>query len=148
MLLFLSLPDEKFSSDEIEMFYDLGGLLQMVDDIFDLYDDLHGGTITPATLCGTFEELEEKYSRETRDFFDHYYSLLSSKPDFIYRLLFSFARAFVCLSQFRKTEKKFNVSEIQKIAFIERSEMICDMGKLTNILLNLQISRSLNRKIL
>ena len=125
---------------EEKMLFCIGGLMQLSNDIFDVYKDYQNGVSTIITTATTIKEFRFYYT-----------ALLILSVESAYKSGYSknkvrkflglinmgvFSRCFVCLDQFEKLEKKSNhVFDIKKY---NRKELICDMDTIENKLKSLK----------
>jgi hypothetical protein len=123
------LPEEA----EKNLIFQLGGLMQLSNDIFDVWEDHQAGTKTLATSFSEIVELREQFIEEL----EKTYRLARETgfPDanirkFLNLVLLGLSRVFVCLDQFEKlqvfTGGKFEISKYH------RKQLICDMQKIQN----------------
>lgn len=110
-----------------------GIALQLLDDLFDLYEDLEDGVQTPVTAIESLDQLEALYTAEVRKAMDLLGTLSRSKRaesavGFIY------ARGTIALDQYRTFCKETNQSFPPKQ--YRRKDLIVDMEKGTNLRTN------------
>jgi len=128
----LCLEDQP-SLQEEEMLFHLGGLMQLGNDIFDVWEDFKEETQTMATRCTTIAELREAFKKEL----DLFYNLAFETPyprkqisRFLKITTLALARVFVCLDQFEDLEcSSRNRFRIENYS---RKQLICDMQKPVN----------------
>lgn len=115
--------------------YHFGGMIQWVDDIFDLYEDNLAGIQTLATSATDMSQLRKDFEAglvQLKDLF-HQLDYLPKKNilKFLDLQLFFFTRALICLEQFEtlqaQNNKPFNANDYT------RKQLICDMEKWANI---------------
>jgi hypothetical protein len=125
---------------EKKMLCCLGGLMQLSNDIFDVYKDLQDGVSTLVTTATNIKELRF-----------HYSALLQIGTEAAYRSGYAkknirkflglisigiFSRCFVCLDQLERIEKKSgNVFDLKAYS---RKDLICDMDTISNKLKSLR----------
>ena len=118
---------------ERELLTHLGGLMQLGNDIFDVWEDYYSQTKTAATLCSDISELRNKFKNEIYLIFK-----LARETDFpkkrvevfLQNTALALSRVLVCLDQFEKLQKTTgNQFTIEKYS---REELICDMQKAKN----------------
>lgn len=118
---------------ERELLNHLGGLMQLGNDIFDVWEDSQAQTKTAATLCSDIPELRKKFINEMLLTFK-----LARETDFPKKKVEGFlqntslalSRVLVCLDQFEKLQETTgNQFSIEKYS---REELICDMQKPKN----------------
>lgn len=133
--------------EERAVIYQLGGILQLCNDIFDIYKDLQEGIITLPLRCQDFRALKARYLEETLDWIVRTRALPCPKPDierFITFLLIVICRGLVALDQLIGLQQargsSFSVEKCQ------RSELICDMARPSNFLKSLRLASELRKK--
>jgi len=124
------------SAAEITLFYKLGGLMQLANDIFDVYKDRESGIHTLITETNSIKESRHFFKTRLAEYYNDAFEIGFPKPqvqkflDIISIGIFS--RCFVCLDQLEENEKtsgnKFSVHAYS------RQQLICDMDKKTNML--------------
>ena len=111
----------------------LGGLMQLGNDIFDVWEDFHSDTKTAATTCVSIEQLWKKFSADLCTLFELAEKTSYSNEQinrFLNIISLALARVFVCLDQFEKLENTTNNKfQIEKYS---RKQLICDMQKPKN----------------
>lgn len=148
LLYYRTAFDHPMKSGEEKMLYSLGGLMQLSNDIFDVYKDRQAGVHTLATTTGSIKSLRV-----------HYRALLKLATESAFRSGYSnervrrflgllnlgiFARCLVCLDQLEQLEKRSGgVFELHRYS---RKDLICDMDTATNKLRSLRYHIKLARK--
>lgn len=125
--------NHQLQPEEEKFVYELGGLMQLGNDIFDVWEDHQNGIKTIATLCTDINYLREKFSSK----YSKCFSLARKTPypeknirRFENICSLALARVDVCLDQFLELQKSSgNIFSINKYS---RKELICDMQKPTN----------------
>lgn len=118
---------------EKDLLYRLGGLMQLGNDIFDVWEDFMEDTATVATLCSNIQELRRTFITGINEIFTLAYKTPYKKKDirrFNQMISLALTRVFVCLDQFEKLQKKsggnFNIADYS------RKQLICDMERPVN----------------
>lgn len=122
--------EQRLEAAEQEFLYNLGGLMQLGNDIFDVWEDDRDGVRTVASICTNIPALRSDFQLKL----EHTFALAKRTgyaPKNVERFrrisLMALARVFVCLDQFEKLQKKsgdhFSIKEYT------RKELICDMQK-------------------
>lgn len=118
---------------EEAMIFQLGGLMQLGNDIFDVWEDARDGISTMATNSSNIKMLGEKFSQEldkTKTLVQATDYDIINKKKFQRMINLAIARVFVCLDQFEALESssggKFFVKNYS------RTQLICDMQKGVN----------------
>lgn len=131
-LLYRSVLRNPISSDEQKAIYTLGSMLQLTNDIFDLYKDSQEGAQTLVTktrnyrfVAELFNELELKLKSEFSAL-DYTDENKSKSYQSIHVIL---SRAKVALDQYLKLQGDADQIDLN----LERSKLIVDMEKMSNI---------------
>lgn len=126
--------DHLLSKSEEEVLFQLGALMQLENDIFDIFKDLKKGISTLPTSLSKASELKDYYHEEMNRMIDLSYKMDYPKKQikrFLDQVIFVINIGFTCLDQFQKLENsegKFNSP------FFNRKQLICDMEKPSNII--------------
>lgn len=125
--------EHDLSKAEENLLYHLGGLMQMGNDIFDVWEDHGAGISTIATRCRNIKELRENFSNKYAETFRLAYNTPYRKKNirqFLQISSLALGRVFVCLDQFEKLQATTN-NEFQLRSY-SRKQLICDMQKPKN----------------
>ena len=125
--------NNSLQEEEEKLLFHLGGLMQLGNDIFDVWEDHQTGTKTAATLCTDIPELRREFINEM-----NLSSKLARKTNFRKDLVEKFlrstslglSRVLVCLDQFEKLQ--FSSGNQFLIEKYSREQMICDMQRPEN----------------
>jgi len=126
--------DHLLTSSEEKALFQLGALMQLENDIFDIFKDLKKGISTLPTSLSKASELRDYYHEEMNRMIDLSYKMDYPKKQikrFLDHVIFVINIGFTCLDQFQKLENsegKFNSP------LFNRKQLICDMGKPSNII--------------
>ncbi len=126
----LNFPVEE---EEKELFYQLGGLLQLGNDIFDVWEDTEQGLKTLANTTGSILKIKKFFEQEllkTLELTARIHTRRKNIRQFNQFILFGVCRVFVCLHQFEKLEP-FTQGVFVPTQY-KRSQLICDMQKVKN----------------
>jgi len=135
-LLFLAVLEDfqMGKKAEEEAIYHFGGLVQLIDDMFDIYEDAKMGLQTLATMTQNMDEFRQEFEQDLQKLGELFYALPLPKANikrFLDLQLFFFTRGCVCVEQLvalqLKTKKPFDCAN-----FI-RKDLICDMEKWENM---------------
>jgi hypothetical protein len=133
-LLFLYFMHHEPSKEEVHLAEITGEALQLLDDIFDLYEDLQAGINTPVICSGSIKKLREMY----RDALEKLNQSLKTLPVSAHKQSqaakhwrFIFKRGFIALDQFELFCKKTN--QAFPPTSYTRPDLIVDMEKPGNI---------------
>ena len=119
--------------EEEDLIFHLGGLMQLGNDIFDVWEDFMEGTQTMATGCTTIAELRETFKNELNVFYNLAFETpypRKQKARFLKITTLALARVFVCLDQFEALER--SSGDRFRIENYSRKQLICDMQKPAN----------------
>lgn len=124
---------------EQKALYNIGGAMQLGNDIFDVYEDEKEGIQTLLTACTHIEEprsiFTEQLKESVRLIKDSAYSPSGIK-NYLRKYILGMSRCFVALDQFERLEKRSG--GIFKASEYLRKDLICDMEKPGNIISSLR----------
>ncbi len=122
--------DYVLEAGEKDALYQLGSLMQLENDIFDIYKDAESRISTLPTTISQMAELRKLYEEQILLFTKLSYEMAYSKKQierFLDRIMPVINRGFVCINQYQRLEKNnrgvFNVTDFT------RKQLICDMEK-------------------
>lgn len=126
---------EEMSDSEKELFYKLGGIWQIENDLLDIYKDCKAGIKTLVTTEDKINNLRQKYIRHINELvrllLQTEYSI-SNKRQFLDSIGLFLSVGFVTLNVLEKNEKK--TQHIFLPEKYDRKDLICDLEKPVNIL--------------
>jgi len=135
LLFYRSGMNALMNEDEKEFLYQFGSLLQLENDIFDIYKDYHDSIKTLATIETNMDKLRDTYNslwEESRQLVMSSNFSLKGKTNFLHAMAVVVSRGYVCFDLLKSkeslTSNKFELSKY------ERKDLICDMEKPTNII--------------
>jgi hypothetical protein len=134
-LFYRSVLHESISADEEKMIYNLGGLFQLENDIFDIYKDYVNNIRTLATIETKIDNLRKFYKLLMEE---TYYLVqltnfhIKRKKKFLRFISLIILRGFVCLDNLEKKENSTN--SIFSLRNYNRNDLICDMEKINSII--------------
>ena len=114
----------------------MGGMLQMSNDIFDVYKDYKDRIKTIPNTCDDYADFEKYYGAECRKFCEMARALPYKKNDlefFITFIAFVMARGVVALHMLKRLQNKMGGGALP-FEKLERKQLICDMEKPANAL--------------
>jgi hypothetical protein len=123
---------------EEEALMQMGGLMQLGNDIFDVFDDSREGISTLVTACSRIHELREIFLGQLSLTAGSIQSIdypVRNRRFFLEKFILGISRCQVCLDQLEKLEKKTG-GHFRPMEY-GRPELICDMEKPRNILRSL-----------
>ncbi len=133
LLFYRTSVNEKLSIAENEMLFHAGGLMQLCNDIFDIYKDRENKIFTLATICQNIRELKKEF-RQQLAIVQLKISQLpfarKNKERFLNMIdLAVFSRTEVCLQQLMEVQQKNGGFNLPRLS---RAELICDMDTAKN----------------
>ena len=148
LLYYRTAFDHPLKTGEEKMLYCLGGLMQLSNDIFDVYKDQQNGVSTLITTATKIKELRFLYSALLQIGTDAAYRSGYPKKN-ISRFLGIitigiFSRCYVCLDQLEKNEKRSG--NVFSIKLYKRKDLICDMDTAVNKWRSLRYHMKLSRR--
>jgi len=135
LLLCRSVFNHPLSEEEEKMLFALGGLMQLGNDIFDVYKDNLKGIKTLANTETHIENLRRTFDNQMNETFTHALKTnyrLTSIKSFLRFISMFICRTYVCLDMFEQLQKKTN-NTFTPSAYT-RKDLICDMEKPANLL--------------
>ncbi|MCB0668341.1 MAG: class 1 isoprenoid biosynthesis enzyme [Saprospiraceae bacterium] len=133
LLLYRSALGPTMSKAEYEAVFQLGGLMQLHNDIFDLYRDTQEGIVTLPMVASSMRQLSTFFQQEI----DKTYRLFITLPyrqyqkrKFFLLLYLAVQTGFHALKQYEAVEKKYGHFDPSQLT---RSELVCDMDDLNKI---------------
>ena len=134
LLYYRTAFENPFKKGEEKMLYCLGGLMQLSNDIFDVYKDHQKGISTLVTTATKIKELRFLYSALLKIGTEATYK--SGYPKKNIRKFLGiisigiFSRCYVCLEQLEKNEKRSG--SVFDLKQYQRKDLICDMDTAAN----------------
>ena len=140
LLYYRTAFEHPLKNGEEKMLYSLGGLMQLSNDIFDVYKDRQGGVSTLVTTAVKIEELRYYYSALLQ--VGKEAAFRSGYPKKNVRKFIGiisigiFSRCYVCMNQLEKNEKK--TKGVFDLKSYSRKDLVCDMDTVANKLRSLK----------
>lgn len=133
-LLYRNMLDHPIKKGEQEAIRSLGGMIQWLDDIFDIYEDNQAGIYTIPNTATDAYLLAKDYEEGLKEMIVLFKNLGYKKKDtdlFLNKLMIVFVRGLVCLEKLKITQDKYG--EGFRPFDYERKDLICDMEKVSNL---------------
>lgn len=135
LVVYRSGMNKLMNEDERNFLYQFGSLLQLENDIFDIYKDYQDSIKTLATIETNMDNLRKTYNSLFEETCNSVVAATipsKSKKRFLRTMSMIISRGFVCLDMLKSkealTENRFEISHY------ERKDLICDMEKPSNFL--------------
>jgi hypothetical protein len=128
ILLFYSILDHYPDDAVLEMTYPMAGLLQLTNDAFDVYKDVHSGIYTLPNLYRNFDHLQQHFMNEVALFNQRLGQLpfLQQAKDFYSITVHALhAMGWMAMEQLKETTR--DVNSVEELATLSRQSLVCDM---------------------
>jgi len=139
LLFYRSVFKHELMKGEEEALFNIGSLMQLGNDTFDVYKDSRDGIKTLPSGCGQIDDVRQVFISQL----DHCLGLAGKlnyhRDDikrYVNKLVLGIARCFVCFDQLERLQGKTD-GTFRPLAY-SRKELICDMEKPVNIIRSLQ----------
>lgn len=135
LLFYRCALSQAMNEEEEKLLYKLGGLMQLENDIFDIYKDHKAGIKTLVTTETKIENLKKIYKYLIDEIHELVFNSnypIKNKKKFLRIISMIICRGNVCLDMLQKKEELTN--NVFAIDKYERKDLICDMEKPVNIL--------------
>jgi hypothetical protein len=134
LLFYRSALDMQADSAEQEALYEAGALLQLGNDIFDVYKDLRSGVMTLVTETTDIRLLRKEFISQMHRTIHLFYKLNRPVSDInsaVHILMAGVSRCLVCLDQLQRLQDSGD--GVFRPHAYSRKQLICDMEKPINI---------------
>ena len=122
--------------EETKLLYNLGGLMQLSNDIFDVYKDREAGIKTLLTETNHIKDIRDFFKAGLHEYYRDAFQLgfpQKNVREFLDIISVGiFSRCFVCLQQLEENERSTGNEFI--VHKYSRKQLICDMDKKINML--------------
>ncbi|MBP6430657.1 MAG: hypothetical protein KA319_02735 [Ferruginibacter sp.] len=136
LLFYRTAFEFELTDAEQQMLFEMGGLMQLANDIFDVYKDYKAGIHTLMTTTKKVNEVRVLFVERLQKAQEMAYAIeFPPKNVHCFLQIISigiFSRCFVCLNHLQKAEATTN--NIFTPSAYSRQQLICDMDKLLPIL--------------
>jgi len=133
LLFYRSVFKNPLVKGEKEAIFQVGALMQLANDLFDVYEDSREGIKTLVTIAGHIDELRAIYQSQlikaTEAVCSQDYPQARIKA-YLHKLSLGISRCMVCFEQLEQLEKNNN-GVFDPMQF-KREQLICDMEKWSN----------------
>ena len=133
LLFYRSVFEHPMSNDERAAIYEIGGLMQLANDIFDVYEDSRQDIDTVITCSKHIQFVREIYEKQFQQAVKAVKRLDYPKNQvrrFLFKLSLGISRCHVCLDQLESVERSHG--GVFEPGQLTRTELVCDMEKWRN----------------
>ncbi len=135
VIIYHSILNNKATTAMMSALFNIGGLMQLTNDVFDMRKDLRDGIVTIPNRCTDFGALKKYFLQKVKFTNNSIYTLpfpKKNKEEFSIIMNFIISRGLVALDQMISVENKRG----RPLDFkqLTRKELICDMQKPFNVL--------------
>lgn len=126
---------DAITTTEQQCWYQLGAIIQLSNDIFDIYKDVQQGIYTYPNRCSNMAELHQTFTQEVQVLHQSLQQLPHSKlakMQLTIAMSGIVALGFTAIQQLQALQGK--KSTINNWQHFQRSQLICDMEKIPNML--------------
>lgn len=131
VLLYCAILDNYPTDEMLEMLYPVAGLMQLTNDIFDVWKDAHKGIYTLPNLYRNFEQLQQLFMAETARLNHTLWKLPCAqevKKAYAITIHSLNAMGWVALEQLR--EATTGISSFAALKTLSRQALVCDMDNI------------------
>jgi hypothetical protein len=131
VLLFCALLDNYPDQKILEILYPAAGLMQLTNDTFDVWKDVHKGVYTLPNLYRNFEQLQQLFLTETSNINQWLWQLpypVKAKQTFAIIIHSLHAMGWMSLEQLKQATS--GITSIEELKQLSRKELVCDMDSL------------------
>ncbi len=131
LLLFYAILDHYPSQEIQRMFYPVAGLMQLTNDAFDVWKDVHNGLYTLPNLYRNFEQLQQLFLAEIASINQQLSELpypVKSRQNYAITIHALHAMGWMSLEQLKRATA--GISTIASLKALSRQELVCDMDSL------------------
>ena len=128
VLLFCALPDNYPDQKILEILYPVAGLMQLTNDAFDVWKDVHKDIYTLPNLYRNFEQIKQLFLAETSAINQRLWQLpypAKTKRTFAIIIHSLHAMGWMSLEQLQQVTA--GVTSIDELKQLSRKELVCDM---------------------
>jgi len=144
VLLFCALPDTYPDQKILEILYPVAGLMQLTNDAFDVWKDVHKGVYTLPNLYRNFEHLQQLFLTEISAINQKLWQLpypAKAKQTFAIIIHSLHAMGWMSLEQLKHATA--GVTSVEELKQLSRKELVCDMDSIQQQLIWLRHIRRL-----
>ncbi|WP_205513531.1 class 1 isoprenoid biosynthesis enzyme [Longitalea arenae] len=128
ILLFCAVLDHYPDQQVLEILYPIAGLMQLTNDAFDVWKDVHNGVYTLPNLYLNFEQLQARFLAEIALINHKLWQLpytVKNKQKFAITIHSLHAMGWISLAQLRQVTA--GISSFEALTKLSRKALVCDM---------------------
>ena len=125
--------EQPVNAAESDVLFKLGGIMQLGNDVFDIYKDLQENIHTLITDCKDIETIISQFNVLNQELLEGIFLLPYKDKDlrnFAWHVKFFWSRVMVCLDQLKRLQQANG--NLFEPSLYERIDLICDMEKWSN----------------
>lgn len=131
IILFCVVLDHYPSGELLSILYPASGLMQLTNDAFDVWKDVHKGVYTLPNLYRNYAQLQEQFLAEIANINDQLSQLpyaVPAKQDYAITLHALNAMGWMSLEQLKR--ETAGIAGIEELKGLSRKQLVCDMDSL------------------
>jgi len=135
VIIYMEILDQKVDEEMRQVLFEIGSLMQLSNDLFDMYKDIQDGITTLANRCADFAQLKALFLEKVRACNQKLFALPYAqrrKLAFAISMYLVIGRGLIVIEQMMALEK--STSKPLSYATLSRKQLICDMEKPVNFL--------------
>jgi hypothetical protein len=125
---------DEYNEKESEAFFGIGVIIQLTNDIFDIFKDKNNNLQTLMTDCKNIDLLRKEYDEVVKNTFKNFTQLPYNQKnihDFLLQMMVLVSRGWVALDQLSEAQKTSN--DIFSPEKYSRKQLVTDMEKVKNL---------------
>ena len=141
MLVYRAGLDHPLLVNEEMAIYQLGSCMQLHNEVFDMYKDLHQGMASVPLSYKNMNTLQERYVQDINEMISAFQRLgygSFAKRKFLMLALLALSTGMICINQYLALEKQ-DPGDFDPLKY-SREELVCDMDHPLKILQNLYLT--------
>lgn len=142
LLLFYAILDNYPSQELHQLLYPAAGLMQLTNDAFDVWKDVHNGLYTLPNLYRNFEQLQELFLAEIASInrqLSQLPYLVKARQNYAITIHALNAMGWMSLEQLKTVTA--DVSTIEELKTLSRQELVCDMDNMRQYIKWIKLTR-------
>lgn len=132
VLLYCAVLDNYPGEEILEMLYPIAGLMQLTNDAFDVWKDVHNKVYTLPNLYRNFEQLQQQFMAEIASINNKLNQLpypQKARQSYAITIHSLHAMGWMSLEQLKNVTK--SISNFAELSALSRQALVCDMDSIT-----------------